>query len=316
MQRLTTLIIFTCLFSCSDNVDQFVQNDVSIVHTQLKDIGQSKSSSFKLNNNTVSNIATDNNTEIELPINTFFKPSELSDIPFQLDIIELDSYEDYITSNVTNLSDEGVRDVVFSIYISAKDNEKNTLSVQNNQEIVVRIPAENKIGELQLGSGYASENVITWNYSNTQNNKKIKYKQWSRTNSENVLEEFSGYEFSISESGWYSLTVVKDDQYSLNDVCLSIPEEKFNENNSLVFILLDSHQHLLQAQPLNSEIFCNYNVPVTGNTLDIIAISYIDGEDQFYYDSKQIKADDIDSEINLSPVRIDKETLSSKLMEL
>ena len=130
------------------------------------------------------------------------------------------------------------------------------------------------------------------------------------------MEEFSGYEFSVPETGWYSLSLINDDPYTLNDICLSIDDEKLNADNTLVYIVLDSHQYLIQAKSISSNNFCSYNVPVASNSINIIAISYLEGEDQFYYDSTLINPNEIESSINLKPELINIENLASALENL
>ena len=186
----------------------------------------------------------------------------------------------------------------------------------NNKEITVRVPSEIREGNLQLGNGYAIDQSISWNYSNTIQNSSIKYTEWSKINSENIEEEFVGYEFKVAQTGWYSLSVINDTPNVLQDVCIEIENNNLNSDNSLVYILSNTHQYLLQAQAISTDEYCSYNVPVTGNALDIIAISYIESEDQFYYDSKRINPNEIESTLSLSPQQIDKETLESTLYNL
>ncbi len=316
MQKLTTLILILGLISCGDNIEQFVPNDISVVHTELKNIGESKSSSYKLNNNTLSTISTNMDTDIEIPINTFYNPSELSDIPYQLDIIELSSYSDYITRNITQVSDEGIRDVIHSVYVSAKDNDNKSLSIKNNKEIIIRIPSEERDGKLQIGNGYVANNSIAWSYNNAIQNLRIKYTEWTKLNSENVLEKFSGYEFPVSQTGWYSLTVIDDAPYTLNDLCVTIEDEKLNSDNTLVYVVMDSHQYLLQAQSISEDQYCSYNVPIASSTIEVISISYIENESTFYYAAMEINPNQIESTIRLSPQSVNIEDLSSSLDNL
>lgn len=315
MQKPTGLLLFLCLilFSCSDNIDEFVPNDVSVVYSELQQIVPSSSSSFDLNNNVDSKINTTKDLEIEIPTNTFKSQSETNDIPFQLDVIEIDSYVGFITNNITHLSDDGIRDVIFSLYISAKDNEDTNLELREDKDITIRIPSERYTGMMEIGTGFVSENSIAWDYSSSTT---IDYTQWIKVNEDNSTDIISGYEFKVKETGWYTLSVINDVPFELIDICMTIEESKLNESNTLVYTLLDSYQYLLQAQSISSENYCNYNLPVTGNTLKIISISYLEDEDQFYYDSKTIETQDLNGMIELDPSEIDEESLLSKLYSL
>ncbi|MDA8693455.1 hypothetical protein N9L92_05270, partial [Saprospiraceae bacterium] len=249
MQKLINILFILCLLltSCSDNIDEFVPNDVSIVNSQLQIIGPSSSSSYNLNNNVESKVKTNKDLEIEVPINTFFSSNESNDMPFQLEIIELNSYVDFITNNITHLSDDGIRDVVFSLYLSAKDTDQNTLTIKEDKSVTVRIPSERYSGMIQLGSGFVSDNTIAWDYS-LEND--VQYTEWIQVNSDNSTEVISGYEFTIEETGWYTLSVINDVPFELIDICMTLQDENLNENNTLVYTLLDSYQYLLQAQSI------------------------------------------------------------------
>jgi len=315
MQKLTNLLFILCLIliSCNDDIDEFVPNDVSIVYSQLQNIGPSSSSSFDLNNNIDSKVNTIKDLEIQIPINTFNNSSESNDIPFQLDIIELDSYVGFITNNITHLSDDGIRDVVFSLYISAKDSEENILTVKENKSIIVRVPSERLTGMMEIGTGFVSDNAIAWDYSSDNN---IEYTEWEKVNEDNSSEVIHGYEFTVEDTGWYTLSVINDNPFDLIDICMTLNNDKLNKDNTIVYTLLDSHQYLLQAQYISSDSYCNYNLPVTGNTVKIISISYLEDEGRFYYASKTATTNSLEGSIDLSPAEIDQESLLSELYSL
>jgi hypothetical protein len=315
MQKLTTLLLIIGLISCASDVDQFIPNDISLLHSELRLLSDSKSSTYDLNNNTLAVINSTDHVEVSIPANTFFANGELNNKPFQLDLIELNSYSDYITSRIPHIIEtDGIRNILYSLYLNAKATDSNDLRIIGENTITIRVPSERKNGTLQIAQGVVKGDIISWNFNNSNPN--IRYTEWQVPNSEGVNETIGGYEFEVNNTGWYSLSVIEPTPFVIQDLCIEVGDNKFNPDNTVVYILSQKLNYLLQGVSNNASAYCIVDTPLPDEAFRVITISYISGEDKFYYGAQSMDISQDLSSIFITPSEISRNELDKSLKNL
>lgn len=315
MQKLYILFLFVALISCSSDVDQFIPNDISLLHSELRLLSNTKSSSFNLNNNSESVAHSVNNVEVVIPANIFFSHGELNNKPFQLDLIELNSYSDYITSRIPHITEsDGIHNVLYSLYINAKNDISDDLNIIGDNTIKIRIPSKRKSGILQIAQGVVKGDLISWDFNNPNSN--IRFTEWQVTNIEGINITESGYEFEVNKTGWYSLSVIESTPFIVQDLCIEIGDNKFNQDNTVVFLLSQESNYLLQAVNSNESSYCVLDTPLPDEAFRIITISYLANEDKFYYGAQSMDVSQEMIIIDINPSEISRNELDKSLKNL
>jgi len=313
------LTIFTLslifLFSCVKYKDEFISKELKPIERELRNLLPSNSSEHTLNSNEQSLITSQYNLQIELEPNSFFEAKESSNY-FQFYFVELSSYSDYISHNISHLTGDAINNVIYSVYISASEKNEE-LSLINNKKIKVRFPSDMIDGDIVIGNGYVENDEILWDYDNQSIVSSMDYISWTVMNEDGTVVDVSGYELSLSQTGWYSIASNDDNAMTLKDVCINLNSEFLNVENSIVYFLSQDNRLLTKAQGTESNsYFCNYNLPITGSEIQAISISYDDGDQNFYYSQETFSVDQLSNNLLLSPEIITKKELKEKLESL
>jgi len=304
------------LFSCAKDKDEFIPNELKPIERELRNLLPSNSSQYILNSNEQSPITSQYNLQIEMDPNSFFEAKESSNYPFQFNFVELATYSDYLSQNITHLTGTRVDNVIYSIYLAASENNEQ-LSLINDKKIKVRFRSDIIDDDIIIGKGYIDNGEILWDYDNQSIPTSIDYITWTIKNEDGTNVNVNGYELSVSETGWYSIGSNDNSAVRLSDVCINLNSEFLNAANSVVYFLSKDNKLLTKAQGTeNNSYFCNYNLPISGTEIQAISISYVDGDQNFYYSQETFSVDALSSNLSLNPEIISKEELKEKLENL
>lgn len=315
-QLFLVVISILFLFSCAKDKDEFIPIELSPVEKELRELLPINSSQYILNSNESSLITSQYNLQVELEANSFFESSESSNAPFEFNVVELSTYADYLSQNISHVSDSQVNSVLYSIYISANDNGE-LLNLIDNKKIDIRFPSELLNEEITIGKGFVENSELIWRYDNTSINESVKYETWTSKNEDGTITDYNGYQLSVDETGWYSIAISNDNPMTLSDICVDIISDNISIENSAVYFLSREHKLLSEAQVSDNEYsFCNYNLPISGAQIDVITISYDERVQTFYYSQETIAVEDLSENITTIPEQIGKEELKEILESL
>ncbi len=298
---------------CNRDSETFSPLNHNDVESVLRSVVPANSTDLVVSNKKVVSINTDLNAQIEIGPSTFFENSESNDIEYNIKVIELGSFSDYILQNATSDNNLGLVENIYGAFIHAEyDNQK--IEIRQSKNIVLRIPSEMLPGKLRMGYGVSSdESGIFWNFNNGSEEDNINYTSWTDAHNNKI----SGYEIKISKSGWVCLSRVVDQHVqSYNQLCANF-DENFTTDNTQVYLLSKSHgfiQSGIFSSPENPH--CIDNIPFTDTDLTLISITFIEDESQVYYSSQDINLTDTQESVSLSPVSISMENLQRELLAL
>jgi len=95
----------------------------------------------------------------------------------------------------------------------------------------------------------------------------------------------SGYELYVSETGWYNVSKLIDPAMSASEqICIQLPVELFDGNNSDVFLILDDYDTVIPLEMDSGKmLFCaSFSNMPEGTEATIVSISSL-GETNYYY---------------------------------
>jgi len=313
------LYIFTLVFvlqSCVEEKNEvFIPTHSDFPTNSLKTIIPSKSLDVTLSNNESQKLTTDFNSYIEIDNGAFISQSE-GEIQYDLKVIELRNYIDYILQNVDHQSSIGITNTIYSFYISAeKDGEQ--LGFQEGKTMRIRFPHDKINGDLAIGFGQASNNSLKWDYFSSNINSRVEYIAWEVINDDGSMRTEYGYEMIVNRSGWYSLVTKENLPINSNSLCMNFDSD-FNGENTAVYLLMNDKNYITQLKMINdnSSTFCLNNLPETlDSPYTIISITKLNNSDYFYHEQEiEFGSESID--INVEPHRLNLSEIEKALETL
>ncbi len=310
------LSIVFLLQSCIKDKDEiFIPTHADYPTNSLKSLIPSKSLDVKLSNNESHKLTTKFNSYIEVDKGAFDSESE-GDIQYDLKVIELRKYVDYILQNVDHESSIGITNTIYSFYVSA-EKDGNQLGFEEGKTIRVRFPHDKLTGELALGYGQAFDNSLRWEYFTSNINSQVEHIAWEAIDENGIMHIEYGYEIIINNSGWYSLVTKESLSSSSSSLCLSYSPE-FNGDNTAAYLLMNDRKYITKLKMINdnSSTFCLNNLPATDQVpYTIISISKsVDGHYYYFEQELELGAEALEinvepHQVNLSEIQFELETL-------
>ena len=154
------LILAFSYSSCVQEKDLFILTYADYPTNSLKSMIPSKSMDVRLNNNESYKLSPPFSSYVEVDKGAFIPKIEESS-NYDLKIIELRDYVDYILQNVDHESNIGITNTIFSFYVSAEQ-DGSQLDFEEGKTMRIRFPHTVVPGELALGYGDVSGNSLKW----------------------------------------------------------------------------------------------------------------------------------------------------------
>lgn len=271
--------IVTGFSSCQDK-DEFtpdpISGDVSIFYTDAQ--GAFGGDSFNAASEHV--YITNNNTSVHIPANSLVHTdgSEVfGDVTIALE--DVLNKGELIVHNVPTLSSEKLLSSEGALYVSFTQNNEE-LSVKPGSLVTIRLTDPNADSNAQLYDGLDMMTSTDWKVSEQS----MSLEAWSFF-WDNKPWNGSGYEFYITQSGWYSVALELDPSTSFQEpICVSLPTELYDGTNSDVFLILDDYDSVVPLE-MNSEkmLFCATfsNLP-QGSEATVVSVSSL-GEGNYHF---------------------------------
>lgn len=298
--------IVICFSSCQDK-DEFtpdpVIGDVNQFYADVQ--GTYEWESFDATTNHI--FISDRNTSVHIPANSLVY-ADGSDVVGEIEVGLQDylSMGELIVHNVAPmvssdkmLSSEGALFVSF-----IQGNEE--LSVKPGSLVTIRVTDPNASADALLYDDGGEPIAFDWQISGQT----MSLESWNfNWNGKDWID--SGYEFYITESGWYNVALELDPDVSFNQpICVSLPTELFDGTNSDVFLILDDYDTVVPLE-MNSEkmLFCGSfsNLPQDSDAT-IVSISSL-GEGNYHFGTSHAIINMDNAELGVVPAPQTKEQI-------
>jgi len=288
--------------SCIRDKDEvFIPTHSDYPTNSLKSLIPSKSMDLRLSNAESHKLTTEFNSYIEIDKDAFISDSEGA-TEYDLKVIELKNYVDYILQNVDNESSIGITNTIYSFYVSA-EKDGVELGFQEGKTIRVRFPYDTVNDNLALGYGKAENNSLVWEYFSSNIDSRVDYIAWETIDATGNMKTEYGYEIIINNAGWYSLVEKESFSNNSSTLCVSFDPE-FNGDNTATYLLMNDKKYITKLKMINdnSSTFCLNNLPKTHEEpYTIISLSKTESGDYFYHE-EDIEIDNESLELNFSPL--------------
>lgn len=303
--------------SCIKDKDEvFIPTHTDYPTNSLKTLIPSKSMHLKLSNSQSHKLKTDFNSYIEIDRGAFLSETE-GEIQYELNVIELKNYVDFILQNVDHESSIGITNTIYSFYIAAEQ-DGNQLSFQEGKTMRVRFPIENEApGDLALGFGKTIDNSLVWDYFSSNINSRVDYIAWESIQEDGSMKTEYGYEIIINSPGWYSLVSKENNQGFTSSLCVNF-EPDFNGDNTAVYLMMNDKRYITKLKMINdnSSTFCLNNLPPTDtHPYTIVSISKSENE-EYYYQEKDFEMGSEALNLTFNPSQIDLYDITKELEAL
>ena len=309
------LILIFSFSSCVKEKDLFIPTYADYPTNSLKYMIPSKSMDVRLDNNESYKLSTPFNSYIEIDEGAFVPKVEASS-DYNLKVIELRDYVDYILQNVDHESNIGITNTIFSFYVSAEQ-EGSQLDFEEGKTVRIRFPHENVQGELALGSGDIDGNSLRWDYFSSNVNSRVSYIAWETIREDGSMITEYGYEVIIDSPGWYSLVTKESVPNNTSSICLEFSKE-YNIDNTAVYILMNDRNYISKLKMINdnSSTFCLGNLPQTTTVpYTVVSISKTD-DNSYHYFETEVEIKEGANEIIVDPVPFNFKELKQALQKL
>lgn len=315
MRKYIFILVATCLISCVKERDQFIPNNEDYPTNALKSLIPSKSLQVNLKHNESYELTTANNSYLEID-NGVFAASLENNSSYDLKVIELTSYVDYILQNVDHESNIGITNTLYSFYISAEQ-DGNPLDVQEGKSMKIRFTSENMGSNLALGYGQLKDNILKWDYYSSNLNSRVSYIAWETIDENGQMKTEYGYEIIVNSQGWYSLVTKEGVSNAGSSICLNYNPIYTNENTAS-YLLMNDKNYISKLKMINdnSSSFCLWDLPATDeDPYTIISISKTE-DGQYHYFKTDVEMDGSADEINVFPSELNFDELRTELEKL
>lgn len=224
---------------------------------------------------------TDRNTSIHIPANSLVY-ADGSDVVGEISV----GLQDYlnmgelIVHNVTPMiSSNKMLSSEAALYVSFIQGSEE-LSVKQGSLVTIRVTDPNADVDALLYDDGSEPIAFDWEVSEQT----MSLESWDfYWDGKDWID--SGYEFYITESGWYNVALELDPDVSFNQpICVRLPTELFDGTNSDVFLILEDYDSVVPLE-MNSEkmLFCATfsNLP-QGSDATIVSVSSL-GEGNYHF---------------------------------
>ncbi|NNF21085.1 MAG: hypothetical protein HKN67_04025 [Saprospiraceae bacterium] len=313
--RFLVLFFFSILmFSCYEDSEFFIPHDEEGPLESLKSLIPSTSDILQIDNGEDHVIVTDYNVQLLVESGTFLSKAEASDISYQLHLIEMKNYADFMLHNNDHYTGDKIYSPFYSIYVDASLNS-NSLDLQTGEKLVVRVPSQEPVEELVLGRGMVNQNKLVFDYNIDGLVDAFTYTGWTITSPDGKETIEYGYEFELGKPGWYSLASPVNNTRGDFEFCISVPDQ-FDKSNTLVYLLSSDFNFITR---MNSDdynpSFCSSELMLhEGGGVKLITISKI--EDQYYFSENQVIITDNGLDISINPSLIKESELKQRILSL
>lgn len=297
------LFCFT-LFSCVDNKDVFIPNLSEHPIVSLKKQIPSKSTSIEVDVKETNRFVTRFDTYIEMDRNAFVN-SEGSTL-FDVKIIEMDEYVDFIMENVEHETNIGIINSLRSIYITA-ELDGQSVSISEGRKIKIRFPSERINSPLALGYGRFEEGKLKWDYFQSNIDSRVEYIGWETQAGDGTMITEYGYEIVVDRLGWYSLVSKEEVFNGTGQVCVKYPEETDMQKTATYLMLEDKNYltHFPLSDANKNFMLCKGNIPLSNNfSYSVISVTQ-KSENVYLYFEKKLDIDLESQVVEIEPQELD-----------
>ncbi len=277
-----SLMLFSIVvgfLSCQDK-DEFtpdpISGDVSEFYSNVQ--GAYEGDSFSASSDHI--YITNNNTSVHIPANCLVY-ADGSDVTGEVTVSLEDVLNkgELIVHNVPTMSSESVLSSEGALFVSFnQDNEE--LFIKPGSLVTVRLRDPNADANAILFDGLDHDNATTWKVSDHT----MSLETWSFF-WDNKDWDDSGYEFYISTTGWFSVSLeLNPTTPFLDPICVSLPRELYDGTNTDVFLLLDDYDTMIPLE-MDSEkmLFCaTFSNISVGSEATIVSVSSL-GEGDYHF---------------------------------
>lgn len=314
MRNLVFIFILSLLASCYEDSELFIPHEEEGPLESLKSLIPSTSQIQTLNNDTDHLIVTDYDAQIIVDAGTFLAKAESPNVSYDLHLIEMKNYADYILHNNDHYTGDIMYSPFYSIYVDASLNS-NSLDMQAGQELTIRVPTQEPLSAIVLGRGMVDQNLLTFDYYIEELINELEFTSWKKVTAGGAEITVYGYEFTVNKPGWYSLASAIMDTKGDFEFCISVPDQ-FDKSNTLVYLLSSDFNFLtrMTSNDYNPSFCSNELVLLEGGEIKLITISQID--DDYYFSENQIVISDTGLEISINPSLINQTELKQRIIAL
>lgn len=223
---------------------------------------------------------TNNNTSIHIPANSLTNSdgsvaTGMATITFE-DVL---NKGELVIHNLPTMSDGELLSSEGAFFFSFTQDE-NELSIAPGTLLTVRITDPQAEAGVQLYGGFDYDINEDWSLSSQT----MSLETWSFF-WDGKDWDGSGYELYVSETGWYNVSKLIDPAMSASEqICIQLPVELFDGNNSDVFLILDDYDTVIPLEMDSGKmLFCaSFSNMPEGTEATIVSISSL-GETNYYY---------------------------------
>ncbi len=281
MRKLILGLTAILFFACVEDRDIFIPNDSEGPHAFIKSLISSNSIVRILDKSKEHSVVSP--SEVILDIQSDIV--QYSEDDYVLNLIELNSFQDYILHNVNHHSAEGAINNLYGLFISFEGHEEEDLRMDVNKPIKIKIPSEKITENILVGKGQYESGALEWQYNRNAINNSLNYETWERIDSDGIVIQESGYTFEITHAGWYNLVSVTDGDFDSYYMCLEFNDDMFTNNNTISFALSNNKNYISPLQFNNQTSgyeSCSSGLPFDQDSrYTVVSISEVNGKSYF-----------------------------------
>ena len=305
LKNLMLIGIILGFVSCQDK-DEFIPDpitgDVSDFYSDAQ--GTYGGDSFNTSEDHI--YITNANTSVHIPANSLIHADgSLVTGTVSVTLEDVLNKGELVVHNVPMMFSEKLLSSEGALFVSFSQNNEE-LSINPGSLVTIRLTDPNANVDAQLYDGLVMTSNSEWKISQQA----MSMESWSFfwDNKEWID---SGYEFLITESGWYSVALELNSASSFTEpICVSLPRELYDGNNSDVFLILDDYDTVVPLE-MNSEkmLFCATfsNIPLDSEAT-IVSVSSL-GEGNYHFGTSRATINMDNGELLVFPASQTKEQI-------
>jgi hypothetical protein len=228
-------------------------------------------------------IVTDNNNIIKIPAYSMIDPDgNIVSDAIDIEVVEIFKKGDMVLHNKPTVTADDILITGGEFYIKARKDGK-TLSMKDGYSYQIFVPNQNPDPAMQLFYGSTNTGSLIWSEA-PEGNENIRVNEWQLQDSSGVYSDF-GYVLNCDKFTWINIDKYNDiPDEDKTSVCVSLPEELYNPNNTVIFMVLkDDYSVVAFAPDADKKLWCEpYGKVPKGWEVYLLAISS-QGEDVYHF---------------------------------